>query len=123
MIANWNQPDASCTTSMPVASSEKMHRSCERSENVLVVNGRTRKPRLLFLNRSYWPDTEATGQLLADLAEGLTDEFDVSVVCGQPNAIAEDVVFQKSGISKRNDVTIYRLRHTHFPKRTMGGKF
>ena len=35
------------------------------------------KPRILFLNRSYWPDAEATGQLLTDLTEDLADRFDV----------------------------------------------
>jgi hypothetical protein len=31
-------------------------------------------PRILFLNRSYWPDAEATGQLLTELCEDLAAE-------------------------------------------------
>ena len=42
--------------------------------------------RVLFINRSYWPDAEATGQLLTELCEGLADQFEVEVLCGQPNA-------------------------------------
>jgi colanic acid biosynthesis glycosyl transferase WcaI len=41
---------------------------------------------ITFLNRSYWPDQAATGQLLADLAEDLVRDYDcqVSVVAGLP---------------------------------------
>ncbi len=42
---------------------------------------------VLFLNRSYWPDVEATGQLLTSLCEGLSQDFNVGVVAGRPNAI------------------------------------
>jgi glycosyltransferase involved in cell wall biosynthesis len=39
---------------------------------------------ICFFNRSYWPDTAATGQLLTELAEDLVARFGcrVSVVCG-----------------------------------------
>jgi colanic acid biosynthesis glycosyl transferase WcaI len=37
--------------------------------------------RLLFINRFYWPETPATGQLLTDLAEGLAAKgWDVTVI-------------------------------------------
>ncbi len=37
--------------------------------------------RLLFINRFYWPETPATGQLLTDLAEGLAAQgADVTVI-------------------------------------------
>jgi len=41
---------------------------------------------ITFLNRSYWPDQAATGQLLADLAEDLVHDYrcQVSVVAGLP---------------------------------------
>lgn len=38
--------------------------------------------RLLFLNRSFWPDIEATGQLLTELCVDLSHEHDVSVIAG-----------------------------------------
>jgi len=77
--------------------------------------------KLLFLNRSYWPDSEATGQLLTDLCEHLAKSFDVHVVCGQPNS-ASDTDYLTSGIQCRNGVTIHRLKHTQFVKRVPAGR-
>jgi colanic acid biosynthesis glycosyl transferase WcaI len=41
--------------------------------------------RILFINRSFWPDTEATGVLLTELAEDLAAGHEVTVVCGPAN--------------------------------------
>jgi colanic acid biosynthesis glycosyl transferase WcaI len=38
--------------------------------------------RLLFLNRSFWPDPEATGQLLTELCVDLSQQHEVCVVAG-----------------------------------------
>ncbi len=35
------------------------------------MNGEPQSPRLIFINRYYWPEEPATAQLLTDLAEGL----------------------------------------------------
>jgi colanic acid biosynthesis glycosyl transferase WcaI len=75
------------------------------------------KARLLFINRSYWPDAEATGQLLTDLCESLADRFEVSVLCGQPNSNPTASDFIEAGTQTRNNVTIHRLKHAHFNKR------
>ncbi|MEQ9411650.1 MAG: glycosyltransferase family 4 protein [Fuerstiella sp.] len=75
------------------------------------------KPRILFLNRSYWPDSEATGQLLTALCEGLADQFDVHVLAGQPNAASTRSEWQQT--NRRNGVTIHRVRHTTLSKRNM----
>ena len=75
------------------------------------------KPRVVFLNRSYWPDIEATGQLLTDLCVGLTDHFDVHVICGQPNQPARGAVFAAAGHEIREGVTIHRLAHKRFQKK------
>ena len=42
--------------------------------------------RVCFFNRSYWPDTGATGQLLTELAEDLVSHhgMEVTVVAGYP---------------------------------------
>ncbi len=79
------------------------------------------KSRLVFLNRCYWPDSEATGQLLSDLCESLVDEFDVHVVCGQPNFPTTDGYLQR-GTEDRNGVTIHRLKHKRFDKRIPTGR-
>lgn len=79
-----------------------------------------RRPKVLFLNRSYWPDVEATGQLLTELCESLHPSFDVSVVAGQPNQIrdnSEGIEWQKESV--RNGVRIHRIAHSQFSKRRM----
>jgi colanic acid biosynthesis glycosyl transferase WcaI len=38
--------------------------------------------RLLFLNRSFWPDVEATGQFLTELCEDLSHEHEVTFISG-----------------------------------------
>ncbi|TWU05972.1 glycosyltransferase family 4 protein [Stieleria varia] len=74
-------------------------------------------PRIVFLNRSYWPDVEATGQLLTDLCEQLALSFDVHVICGQPNTPTQGTDFEKQERTCRAGVTIHRLQHYQFPKR------
>ena len=78
------------------------------------------KPRILFLNRSYWPDSEATGQLLTALCEGLADDFDVHVLAGQPNSTSLAENWEDKSV--RNGVTIHRVAHTTFPKSNMALK-
>ncbi len=78
--------------------------------------------RIVFLNRSFWPDIEATGQLLTDLCEGLSERFDVHVVCGQPNHPEKNSSFLAEGIEVRNGVTIHRLTHHQFQKRNPFGR-
>ncbi len=41
--------------------------------------------KLLFVNRSFWPDTEATGFLLGELTEDLSIHHRISVICGPAN--------------------------------------
>ena len=76
--------------------------------------------RILFLNRSYWPDVEATGQLLTELCESLGNTFDVHVVAGQPNAVGElSARAQWQDVSRRHGVSIHRVRHWQFSKHRM----
>jgi colanic acid biosynthesis glycosyl transferase WcaI len=74
------------------------------------------RPRVLFLNRSYWPDAEATGQLLTELCESLASSFQVAVIPGQPNKNLDRVEYLRGGIEQRNGVEIRRVRHTQFDK-------
>ena len=80
-----------------------------------------KKPRILFLNRSYWPDTEATGQLLTDLTEDLAGRFDVHVLAGRPNHSGESN-YVYADEDERHGVTIHRTRHSQFPKASKVGK-
>ncbi len=82
----------------------------------------SQRPRLLFVNRSYWPDAEATGQLLTELCEDLSSRFDVHVIAGQPNSIVQEATFKKHGWDRRGNVAIHRLWHTRFPKANLLGR-
>ena len=73
--------------------------------------------RILFINRSYWPDAEATGQLLTELCEGLADQFEVEVLCGQPNANPLNETFKHRGYESKHGVGIHRIGHFVFDKR------
>lgn len=83
---------------------------------------RTSQPGILFLNRSYWPDMEATGQLLTELCEGLAAEFQVQVLAGQPNSVNPLAPADWRTRSQHSGVQIHRLRHTKFPKRRLWGR-
>lgn len=43
------------------------------------------KPRLWVVCEVYYPEKISTGYYLTSIAEGLSDDFDVKVLCGQPN--------------------------------------
>ena len=87
------------------------------------VCAETRQPSVLFLNRSYWPDVEATGQLLTALCEGLTQDFEVGVLAGRPNAVVDNPDLRDwNNADERHGVRIHRVAHTSFPKRNLVGK-
>jgi colanic acid biosynthesis glycosyl transferase WcaI len=81
------------------------------------------RPSVLFLNRSYWPDVEATGQLLTSLCEGLVPEFDVGVIAGRPNSVVEgSAVSDWEATANKGGVRIHRVSHSVFPKKNLPGK-
>jgi len=72
--------------------------------------------RILFLNRSFYPDVESTGQLLTELCEELENDFEIHVICGNP-------LYRKAknrGIINKSlyrNITIWRINNTRFPKK------
>jgi putative colanic acid biosynthesis glycosyltransferase WcaI len=72
------------------------------------------RPRLLVLNQYYRPGFEATGQLLAQLCDGLADEYDVTVVTGRLS-LPEG----SAGHATDNAVSVIRVRSTTFPRRRL----
>ncbi|MFP4082411.1 MAG: glycosyltransferase family 4 protein [Candidatus Aminicenantes bacterium] len=72
--------------------------------------------RLLFLNRSFYPDVEATGQLLTELCEELADDFEVHVICGNPlyRKVKSRKLVHKS---RYQNINIWRINNTTLPKR------
>ncbi|XZE34027.1 glycosyltransferase family 4 protein [Pirellulaceae bacterium SH501] len=72
---------------------------------------------ITFFNRCYWPDSEATGQLLTELCEFLASQnLTTRVVVGQPNFADKSETFVASGSQSRNRVEIVRLEHSQLPK-------
>lgn len=62
--------------------------------------------RLVFVNRFYWPETPATGQLLTDLAEGLAQRgHTVEVITSRAAPTAPTT-------ESKNSVRIHRVRGT-----------
>ena len=76
--------------------------------------------RICYFNRSYWPDTGATGQLLTELAEDLVADhgIEVTVVTGYPVAGSESLPPRQT----RNGVRIVRARGTTFSPRRFSGR-
>lgn len=80
------------------------------------------RPRVLFLNRSYWPCNEATGQLLTELCEDVATDFDIRVIAGQPNQNPDGVDFRKLGSQRRRGVQIQRVFNSRFNKSSLPGR-
>jgi colanic acid biosynthesis glycosyl transferase WcaI len=81
-----------------------------------------------FFNRSFYPDTSATGQLLTELCEGLVEAHGcrVSVVAGVPLLAATGDGTQVRGLVQRErhrGVEIFRARSTRLSKRRFAGRF
>ena len=76
--------------------------------------------RVCFFNRSYWPDTGATGQLLTELAEDLVARhgFEVTVVTGHPPSHREPLPRRTT----KNGVLIIRAAGTTFSPRRFAGR-
>ena len=76
--------------------------------------------RVCYFNRSYWPDTGATGQLLTELAEDLVAKhhIDVTVVTGYPVAGGAPLPSSET----RNGVRIVRARGTTLSTRRFTGR-
>ena len=47
------------------------------------------KKKLLIYAHYYIPDTASTGQILRELAEGMLDKFDITVICVVPSYLCE----------------------------------
>ena len=75
--------------------------------------------RVCYFNRSYWPDTGATGQLLTELAEDLVavHGIEVTVVTGYP-ITGEQLPARET----RNGVRIVRAAGTTFAQRRFTGR-
>ena len=77
------------------------------------------KKKLLIFAHYYYPDVASTGQILKDQAEGMTDEFDVTVICVVPSyggTIEPKYKTQKYYYEEINGVKVIRVRVPEFTK-------
>ncbi len=89
-----------------------------------------RRLHIAFFNRSFYPDTAATGQLLTELAEGLVRDHGcrVSVVAGVPLLPGDGrVTGRRQGwpfaVERYGGIEILRAQGTRFSKKRFAGRF
>ncbi len=87
-----------------------------------MINSRPHLPRILFICRSYWPDSEADGKMLTSLCENLTGEFEIEVITGRPKHCQERFNPSTVGVVRRRGVTIQRVLNTRFPQSSRAGR-
>ncbi len=88
------------------------------SENLSMPMRKAR--RLLIYAHYYVPDTASTGQLLKELAEGLLDAFDVTVICVVPSyqgTVENRYRTRRYYREEMNGVKLLRIRVPEFDKR------
>ncbi len=74
-------------------------------------------PRLIFINRFYWPEEPATSQLLTDLAEGLVEPgTDVSIITSHSGNVSTPREETHQG------VLIHRIGSTRLGKNSLIGR-
>ena len=77
------------------------------------------KKKLLMYVHYYVPDTASTGQILCELAEGMRNAFDITVICVVPSylgTIAEKYKAEKMYEEDINGVRVLRIRVPEFSK-------
>lgn len=82
-------------------------------------NGRVKKKKILIYAHYYTPDTASTGQILRELAEGMLDKFDITVICVVPSylgTIEDKYKAQKFYKENINGVKVLRIRVPEFTK-------
>lgn len=77
------------------------------------------KKKLLIYAHYYVPDVASTGQILRELAEGMKDDFDITVICVVPSyegTIEEKYKTRKFYEEQINGVKVLRIRVPEFSK-------
>src|SRR5271155_259968 len=93
-------------------------------ESSVVSNNPASRTRVLFLNRSFWPDREATGQFLTELCDDLSTDHEITIVAG-PSCQTSDrnsAGFRLWSRDRRGKVTIIRTWGTRFSKTNLAGR-
>ena len=81
--------------------------------------GKEKKKKMLIYAHYYAPDVASTGQILQDLAEGMIDVFDVTVICTVPSytgKISKEYSEKRFYYEQINGVKIIRIPVPEFTK-------
>jgi len=84
-----------------------------------------RRTRLLFLNRSFWPDPEATGQFLTELCDDLSAQHQITVIAGPSlhrEASRDGSPRRLLTHDRRGQIEIIRTWGTRFSKTRLVGR-
>ena len=82
-------------------------------------DNKTEKKNLLIYAHYYIPDTASTGQILRELAEGMLDKFNITIICVVPSylgTIEDKYKKQKYYEEEINGVNVLRIRVPEFNK-------
>ncbi len=85
-----------------------------QGETSVKAQNQLRKKNLWVVTELYYPEETSTGYYLTKIAEGLTDDFDVKVLCGQPNYSGRGKRAPKREVHK--NVEIFRAFGTTLDK-------
>ena len=94
--------------------------ACYSQPNTGSDSIKPQKKKLLIYAHYYTPDTASTGQLLRELAEGMLEQFEITVFCVVPSylgTIEEKYQTKKYYKEIINGVEIYRIRVPEFNKK------
>lgn len=83
------------------------------------------KKKLLIYAHYYYPDVASTGQILAELSEGMLEVFDITVICVVPSYSGNiDEEYKKKRIYKESHkgVNIIRVRVPEFDKKNKASR-
>lgn len=77
----------------------------------------SKKKKLWIITELYYPENNQTGYYMTRIGEGLTEMFDVKIICGQPNYSVRGTVAPKHETHK--NVEIFRVRGTTLDKNVL----
>ncbi|WP_262316600.1 glycosyltransferase family 4 protein [Lacticaseibacillus parakribbianus] len=83
------------------------------------------KKKLLIYAHYYTPDVASTGQILRELAEGMADRFDITVICVVPSysgKVAPEYRQRKYYREVINGIKVLRVRVPEFSKQNKGSR-
>lgn len=84
-----------------------------------IYNMPENKKNLLIYAHYYIPDTASTGQILRELAEGMSDSFNITIICVVPSylgTIEDKYKTQKYYEEEINGIKVLRIRVPEFSK-------